>query len=373
VSATGPFLLEQTETGWLLRPLGDWCLANLAGLDDALAAADWPTGGAMALDGSALTGLDSAGLMLIHRHLTRAGYVWADLGVRGFNDERLQLIRLVVDRLAAAGPAPLAPSGFLARLGRLVSADWAQLPGLLTLLGQIVEGLVDLVRHPTGFRRNEFFVQLSAVGLGALPIVGVMTFLIGVVFAYLLGIQIEKYGANIFIVDGVTLAIARELSPMLVAILVAGRSGAAFTAQIGAMKVTEEIDAIATLGLSPVRVLVLPRLLAILVAMPLLAFFGDLMGVLGAAMVAAAQLDITVPTFFSRMRDVLPLDTVTYGLSKTPAFAAAIAFIACRNGFAVSRDARSVGQRTTDTVVASLMAVIMINALYALLDPELTG
>jgi phospholipid/cholesterol/gamma-HCH transport system permease protein len=371
VTGAGPFVLEQTATGWLLRLTGDWRLANLAALDAALAGHAWPEHGGLTLDGTALTGLDSAGLMLIHHRLKAAGTAWSTIELTGFDAERLALIRLVTERLAVEAPAAEAKHGFLARLGREVSLVWAELPGLLTLLGQISEGLFDLVRRPADFRMREFFVQLRAVGLGALPIVAMMTFLIGVVFAYLLGIQIEKYGANIFIVDGVSLAIARELSPMLVAILVAGRSGAAFTAQIGAMKVTEEIDAIATLGLSPVKVLVLPRLLAIVVAMPLLAFFGDLMGVLGSATVAAAQLDITYHTFFARMRDVLPLDTVTYGLSKTPAFAFAIAFIACRNGFAVSRDARSVGERTTATVVASLMAVILINAFYALIDPEL--
>lgn len=370
MTGAGPFVIEQSATGWLLRPLGDWRLANLAGLDAALAGATWPRG-APTLDGAGLTGLDSAGLMLIHHHLRAAGVAWPDVALTGFDAERLALIQLVVGRLEAPAPAPAVPSTLLARVGHEVARAWAELPGLLTLLGQISEGLVGLLRRPAGFRLREFFVQLQAVGLGALPIVAMMTFLIGVVFAYLLGIQIEKYGANIFIVDGVSLAIARELSPMLVAILVAGRSGAAFTAQIGAMKVTEEIDAIATLGLSPVKVLVLPRLIAIVLAMPLLAFFGDLMGVLGAATVAAAQLDITFHTFFMRMRDVLPLDTVTYGLSKAPAFAAAIAFIACRNGFAVSRDARSVGERTTATVVMSLMAVILINALYAILNPPL--
>jgi phospholipid/cholesterol/gamma-HCH transport system permease protein len=216
-------------------------------------------------------------------------------------------------------------------------------------------------------------VQLQVVGLEGMLIVALMTFLIGVVFAYLLGIQIEKYGANIFIVDGVAIAICRELAPMLTAILVAGRSGAAFTAQIGAMKVTEEIDAIATLGLSPYQVLVLPRLLAILIAMPLLTFFGDLMGLLGSALVAAQQLDITFFTFFSRLQDVLSLDSVFFGLYKAPAFAAAIALIACRNGFAVSRDARSVGEGTTKTVVQSLVAVILINAAYALASPEYRG
>jgi phospholipid/cholesterol/gamma-HCH transport system permease protein len=197
-----------------------------------------------------------------------------------------------------------------------------------------------------------------------------MTSLVGMVFAHLLAIQIEKYGANIFIVDGVALAVARELAPLLTAILVAGRSGAAFTAQIGAMKVTEELDAISTLGLSPFHVLVLPRMLAIVVAMPLLTFFGDLLGLLGAALIAAQQLDITLFTFFSRLKDVLPLDSVLYGLYKAPVFAIAIALIACRNGFAVTRDARSVGERTTATVVQSLVAVILINALFAVLSQE---
>lgn len=365
-----PFTLEGSGTGWLLRLAGDWRLASLASLDVALAAVVWPKTGPLTLDGAALTGLDSAGMMLIQHRLKAAGIEWREVSLTGFDGDRQLLIDLVADRLAAPSPVLAPRSGFLARIGRRVGQAWALLPGQLALLGQIVEGLADLARRPAGFRMREFFVQLEAVGLGALPIVALMTFLIGVVFTYLLGIQIEKYGANIFIVDGVSLAVARELSPMLVAILVAGRSGAAFTAQIGAMKVTEEIDAIATLGLSPVSVLVLPRLLAILIAMPLLAFFGDFMGMLGAATVAATQLDISMHTFFTRMRDVLPFNTVVYGLSKTPAYAVAIAFIACRNGFAVSRDARSVGERTTATVVTSLMAVIVINALYAVINPE---
>jgi phospholipid/cholesterol/gamma-HCH transport system permease protein len=136
------------------------------------------------------------------------------------------------------------------------------------------------------------------------------------------------------------------------------------------MKVTEEIDAISTLGLSPFQVLVLPRLLAIVVAMPVLTFFGDLLGLLGAAFIAAQQLDITFYTFFSRLQEVLPLDDVLFGLYKAPVFAAAIALIACRNGFSVSRDARSVGEHTTTTVVQSLVAVILINAAFAVASPD---
>ncbi|HEX8979693.1 MAG TPA: ABC transporter permease [Parasulfuritortus sp.] len=366
-----PLSLERTESGGVLRLTGDWRLPQLNHLEHALAATAWPKGGTLTVDGSALAGLDSAGVMLLHRHLRQAGFPWQTVALTGFDAERLPLAELVADRLAAEPPpAPVRP-GFLARLGRDVSGLAEVLPGLVGFLGWLAESLFDLLRRPAGFRARETFVQLESVGLRALPIVALMTFLIGVVFAYLLGIQIEKYGANIFIVDGVSMAIARELSPLLVAILMAGRSGAAFTAQIGAMKVTEEIDAIATLGLSPMQVLVVPRLIAIVIAMPLLTFFGDVVGIAGSAMVAASQLDITFYTFVTRLKDVLPASVVTFGLYKAPVFAAAIAFIACRNGFAVSRDARSVGERTTSTVVSSLVAVILIDALFAVLHPEL--
>ena len=239
-------------------------------------------------------------------------------------------------------------------------------------LGHVAEAVLDLFRRPALLRHRELTVQLQKVGLDALAIIAMMTFLVGVVFAFLLGIQIQKFGANIYVVDGIALAVTRELSPLLTAVLVAGRSGAAFTAQIGAMKVTEEIDAIATLGLSPIQVLVLPRLIALVLALPLLTFVGDVMGVLGASVVAASQLDVTYYTFFERLKSALPINTVYFGLSKAPVFAAAIAFIACRNGFAVSRDATSVGAFTTRTVVQSLVAVILINAAFAIAYPELT-
>jgi phospholipid/cholesterol/gamma-HCH transport system permease protein len=365
-----PFVLEQTESGGVLRLAGEWRLAQLVDLDSALATVKWP--GTLSLDGSGIAGLDSAGVMLLYNRLQAAGLTWNKIELAGFESDQRALIQMVTDRLnVAALPATKRP-GWIANLGRQVSDVAATLPGLLGFLGWIGDALLELFRRPAGFRGRETVVQLEAVGLRALPIVALMTFLMGVVFAYLLGIQAEKYGANIFIVDGVSMAMARELSPLLVAILMAGRSGAAFTAQIGAMKVTEEIDAIATLGLSPMQVLVIPRLIAIVIAMPLLTFFGDVVGIAGSAVVAASQLDITFVTFVNRLKDVLPLDTVIYGLVKAPAFAAAIAFIACRNGFAVSRDARSVGQRTTSTVVSSLVAVILINALFAVLHPEAT-
>ena len=215
------------------------------------------------------------------------------------------------------------------------------------------------------FRLKETVSQFETVTLDAIGIVALVTFLIGIVFAYLLGVQAQRFGATIFVVDGVGLAICRELSPILVAVIVAGRSGAAFTAQIGAMKVQEETDAIRTLGLSPIQVLVVPRLVAIMVGLPLLVFVGDVAGIAGGMLIAALQLDISPTAFLARLHTVLPMKALVVGLAKAPVFAAFIALIACRMGLAVSRDARSVGEHTTSTVVQSIVWVIVLDAVFA--------
>jgi phospholipid/cholesterol/gamma-HCH transport system permease protein len=362
--------LEKIGTGAMLRLGGDWRLPALAEIQAAFAALPPFQLERLRVDGDGLEGLDSAAAMVLMEGLRARGVAWGAVELTGFAPRRLALLELVARRWQEPLPRPSPRPTWLFRLGAFAWTELAGLRAMLAFIGRVGEALGASLRRPRRLRPREFFTQLEVVGLEALVIVGMMTFLVGLVFAHLLAIQIEKYGANIFIVDGVALALARELAPMLTAILVAGRSGAAFTAQIGAMKVTEEIDAIAVLGLSPVQVLVLPRLLAIVVAMPLLTFFANLMGLLGGAFIAARQLDITFFTFFARLQEVLSLDSVLYGLYKAPVFAAAIALIACRNGFAVTRDARSVGERTTLTVVQSLVAVILINAAFAVTSPD---
>ncbi|MBI5331583.1 MAG: MlaE family lipid ABC transporter permease subunit [Betaproteobacteria bacterium] len=357
--------LETHPDGQRLILHGEWRLAHLAALDQAVAALRLDPAQPLILDGAALTGLDSAGAMLLVEASKRAGLTWSGVALEGFEAKHQSMLALVAERCVLCRLTPEPHRSLLHRFGALMVRTLHKARTYLAFFGQTVDGLGRLAAHPRRFRHKEFFVQLEGVGLESIPIVVLMTFLTGMVFAYLLGIQVEKYGANIFIVDGVSLALARELAPMLTAILLAGRSGAAFTAQIGAMRVAEEVDAITTLGLSPIQVLVLPRLLAIVIAMPLLTFLGDVTGLLGSALVAAQQLDITLYTFFYRLNSVLGVQHVLYGLAKAPFFAAAIALIACRNGFAVSRDARSVGEHTTATVVTSLVAVILINAAFA--------
>jgi phospholipid/cholesterol/gamma-HCH transport system permease protein len=180
-------------------------------------------------------------------------------------------------------------------------------------------------------------------------------------------VQAVRYGANIFVADGIALGVCRELSPILASVLVAGRSGAAFTAQIGTMKVEEEIDAIRTLGLSPIQVLVIPRLLALMLALPLLVFVGDAAGIAGGLAVGAWQLDIAPRVFLDRVHGILDVTQLAIGLVKAPVFAAFIAVIACRMGMSVSRDARSVGENTTSTVVQCIVWVIVLDAAFAVL------
>jgi phospholipid/cholesterol/gamma-HCH transport system permease protein len=323
------------------------------------------------LDGAGITQLDTNGAwLLLAAARPQASDPMPEL--RAFEPPHRAMLELVAQHCAttAVQPAPHR-EGLLELIGRSTLVVWAHLTGLLDFVGRLFFELAALMGRPGRWRWREFGAQVSSVFVGAIPIVIGMLFLLGVVFAYLLGDQAQQYGASIFVVDGLLLAILREVSPIIVAVLVAGRTGAAITAQIGTMKVTEEIDAITTLGLSPLAVLVIPRILALLIAMPLLVFIGDIAGIAGGMLVVEAQLDISKSIFMDRVVEVLDLKTLLVGLGKAPVFAIFIALIACRMGLSVTRDARSVGANTTSTVVQSLVAIIILNAIFAVMFVKL--
>ncbi len=317
------------------------------------------------LDSAGITALDTNGAWLL---LDAAG---VHEGVeppelRGFAPQHRALMELVARHVGRTGALPPPRrEGVIEITGRGAMAMGGHVVGLLDFVGHLTFELAALIGRPGQWRWREFGAQVRDVFVGAIPIVIGMMFLLGVVFAYLLGDQAVRYGANILVVDGLLLAMLREVSPVIVAVLVAGRTGAAITAQIGTMKVNEEIDAIATLGLSPLAVLVIPRIVALLVALPLLVFIGDIAGMAGGMLVAKEQLDLSYRMFTDRMLDVIQLKTLLVGLGKAPVFAVFIAMIACRMGLTVSRDARSVGEHTTSTVVQSLVAIIILNAAFA--------
>jgi len=370
MSDTPWFTYDDTAGPPRLRLAGAWRLANLPAIEAALATsrsapAAWPR--ALQVDGSRLEALDSAGALLLLQSLERAG---ADAPRwEALEPGAARILDQVRQHRHARAPSPARPRSWLARaLGDVgeKAMGMAELArGHMAFLGQTTLALAELLRWPRRLRIRELTVQLDQAGLAAIPVVSLVTLLIGIVVTYLLGLQAGKYGANIFVVDGVGIGATREFAPIIVAVIIAGRSGASFTAQLGSMRLTEETDAIRTLGLSPMQVLVMPRVLALVIALPLLVFVGDVMSLLGAMAIAGPMLDITPSAFLARLRESLDLRHPMVGLLKAPAFAIAIALIGARMGMGVARDTRALGEATTSTVVQSIVAVILLDALFA--------
>jgi phospholipid/cholesterol/gamma-HCH transport system permease protein len=318
------------------------------------------------LDGSRLEALDTSASFILLKHLADIGCTRAMVSGRGLDPRHERLLLLVYERMTtppAVGHS--AHLGLVQRVGAAVLDVARLLKTHVDFVGVVTLELARLARRPASFRTRETVSQFEAVCIDAVPIVALVNFLIGVVIAYVLGVQAQRYGATLFVADGIALGICRELSPILSSVLVAGRSGAAFTAQIGAMKVEEEIDAISTLGLSPIQILVIPRLLALMVALPLLVFVGDIAGIFGGLLVGTWQLDIAPQVFLDRVHSALELQHFVIGLAKAPVFAAVVATIACAMGLKVSRDARSLGENTTSTVVQCIVWVIILDAVFA--------
>ncbi|MCU0896121.1 MAG: ABC transporter permease [Burkholderiales bacterium] len=357
------------RTTLLLR--GTWRVVSLPEVDaalDALTSAERID----VLDGAGLEALDTAGALALLRFVQSTGADPAKTPRENFTSKHLRILELVTASLeqVVAGRETRRP-GIFAGIGRHATDIGGLLLGHLNYLGLTAAGLWQLLRNPRRLRIKELAAQFEQVGINAIPVVALVTLLIGVVFAYLLGLQAEKYGASIFVVDGVALGMAREFSPIIVAVIVAGRSGAAFTAQLGTMRLTEETDAIRVLGLSPMDVLVIPRLLALVVALPLLVFVGNIMGNIGAMFMADTMLGITPTTYFERLQTAVRVRHYVVGLVKAPVFAFFISIIAIRMGMTVSRDTRSIGINTTSTVVQSIVSVILLDAMFAIVFQKL--
>jgi phospholipid/cholesterol/gamma-HCH transport system permease protein len=241
-----------------------------------------------------------------------------------------------------------------------------QVRGMLHFVGENTAALLRAVTSPRHLRFRHILSNIQQAGFDALPIVGLLSFLIGMVIAYQGSVQLARYGANIFIADLVGHATLRELAPMMVAIIVAGRSGSAYAAQIGTMKVTEEIDALRTMGVSPLELLVLPKLIALMIAVPLLTVFADFAGVMGGMLVASTQLDVDIYTFLDRFDDAIKVSTFLFGVGKAPVFAMIIALVGCYSGFQARGSADSVGRQTTVSVVQSIFLIIIADAIFSI-------
>jgi phospholipid/cholesterol/gamma-HCH transport system permease protein len=322
-------------------------------------------GGVFEIDASKVGRLDTAGALEI---LTLAG-AGPDTKVTAQEGAHADLFKLVQANMRT--PEPERPVNWLTHALERIGYSWADAAlhavNLCEFFGEVVVTLVRAIFQPRRFRINAIVRQMFEVWLRALTIVGILCFLIGVVLAYQSVQQLRAFGAETFSVEAVAIAIGRELGVLLTAIIVAGRSGSAFTAQIGTMQVNLEVDAMRTMGLNPIEWLVLPRIMALTLSMPLLAFWGVISGLLGGAFACSIYLDFTVAQFFERLRDTVGIWNFYTGMIKAPVFGFIIAAIGCYEGLQVTGSAESVGRLTTKSVVESIFFVIVLDAIFSII------
>lgn len=359
------FTTSQTEAGEAIVSFsGPMLVSSVGPLDKQLRALD----GIGAVDLSAVSAIDTVGAWLVWR-LAR------DNGARitGASEEAARLIAAV---RGAKGETPIIPqplpwAEWLPQIvGTKVAGMGKGLVGLLDFLGALLLAFFHLVRHPGRFRIRALVRQIELVGVTALPIVGLMSFLIGIVIAQQGAVQLRQFGAEIYTVNLTGRLSLRELGILMTSIMVAGRSGSAFAAQIGTMKLTEEVDAMRTIGVSPVEALIVPRVMASMLMLPLLGFYSALMAIIGGAFISMFQLDIPFITFLSRVQEVVPMHDLWVGLIKGPVFGLIVAVAGCYQGMQVQGNSEEVGLRTTMAVVQAIFAVIVLDAFFAVFFTE---
>ncbi|MCL7714995.1 ABC transporter permease [Stenotrophomonas mori] len=361
-AAEPPHCTMDPDVDGRLRLSGTWTLSTALQSADLLQGVKAPV---QALDARGIAQLDSAGVLQLLRFSRQAGL---DEDALLFRDEHHALV-CTIDEVADERPRAQRDYGFAAaldRLGRSVHAIGTNIVVLLGFFGENLAKLGRLLHQPRRLRLTATVHQMEQVGLDAVPLIALLSYLVGAVIAFLGSTILRDFGAEVYVVELVNIAFLREFGVLLTAIVLAGRTASAFTAQIGAMKAREEIDAIQALGLDPIDLLVLPRVLALVVMLPLLTFIAMIAGLAGGVTVGAFDLDIPPQMYLARMYDTMQVRHLLVGMSKAPVFALIIALIGCLEGFKVRGTAQSVGERTTSSVVQTISLVIILDALAAL-------
>ncbi len=352
-------------TGSTAKCTGRWTAQMLDGIEHRLASIMWPAGRVQFdLSGAEL---DTVGAWLLSRaarDLRRAGH---DVSLDGADPAAVRLLQLVEANSAACDqPVHVHVPGMFEEIGRESEQQLHSYGDFLAFIGETASTAVASVLDPRKLRWKQIAVELQLAGVNALPIVGLLAFLLGVVIAYQGGTVLRDYGANVFIVDIVALSMVRELAPLITAIIVAGRTGSAYTAQIGTMMVTEEVDALRSIGISPQELLVLPKMIALVIALPLLTVYADFMGLVGGIVMSHSLLGLSAHSFVDRLAEAVSVESFLSGIGKAPVFAMLIALVGCFQGFQVSGSAEGVGRQTTISVVQSIFLVIVIDAAFSI-------
>jgi len=366
----------KTTGGVTIRSCGTWIIESLGGVEKTLKHFVGKTGKTdIQWDVSGVERIDSAGMMLFissYDLLIRNKCTIEIIGASASHDKLYQLLRQYVSEPPVAGEVLGSRiSGYLHSLGKGSVAFVHDMAAFLSFLGENFIIFLLALRHPLAIRYGAIVKNIEEAGVRAMPIIALTSFLIGVVIAYQGAVQLEKFGANIFIVDMISISVTRELAPLITAIVVAGRTGSSYTAEIGVMKITEEIDAMRTMGFDPLHFLVQPRIMALMIVMPLLIFFADIVGILAGMLISKIHLNISYGEFLRRLQVALEVKHLWIGLFKGPFFAWLIAAVACFRGFQVSNSTESIGRYTTISVVNAIFLVIACDALFSVLFTEL--
>jgi phospholipid/cholesterol/gamma-HCH transport system permease protein len=345
------------------RATGEWTLPHAARL---LALIEKAPDRLKDIDGRDIERLDSTGAMLMARYAAKVGLGLATVEVKPLHQPLVENVRDLCEATERDKKKELGFRRMLGRIGFAMEDYYTEVRALVGFGGLTLVTMLGTFMHPRRFRLTPTVHHMEQVGLDAVPLIALLSFMIGAVIAFLGATVLKDFGAEVFVVDLVSISFLREFAVLLTAIVLAGRTASAFTAQIGAMQSGEEIDAIRTLGLDPIELLVLPRLFALLLMLPLLTFIAMVAGLAGGLVVGAGALSISPEAYMVRMHETLELRHFLVGLSKAPMFAIVISLIGCLEGFQVQGTAESVGERTTSSVVQTISLVILLDAFAAL-------
>jgi phospholipid/cholesterol/gamma-HCH transport system permease protein len=369
MSTTPTFDLREENERTVLAVSGDWVVTTIHEVDPGLRALDLPAGVAM-LDVSGLGRIDTSGALIIDR----------TLGCEGrpqFVGEHRSAAGIIAQVHAASDPCEDEPShpgsilNLFERTGRGSVRLWHESIATLSFLGEALFRTGALMLNPRRLRWTPTVAVMEEAGLDALPIVAFLSFFVGMVVAFIGATTLADFGATIFVVELVGISMMREFGVILTAIILAGRTNSSFTAQIGAMRMRQEIDAMTTLGLSPMDVLVVPRIIAMVLMTPVLTFVATLAGIAGGVCVGWLALEINPTVFTARLQDYVPVANFWVGLSKAPVFGLVVALIGCRQGLLVGGSVQSLGHHTTTSVVQAIFSIIVIDAFFAIFYMEM--
>lgn len=351
---------------------GQWDIRHLPAIKATLQQISWPPSGTITIVGKTIEHMDSAGAWLLVFWQTQLSSQGLKVVLQDFSKEQLILLELVSSKVKEETKLPQVPVlTKVETVGKATIQQWMELKTYLAFIGKLSMEVLRLLPNPARWRWAAFAGVIYRNGFLALPIIALLSFLIGIVLTYQMGLQLKNYGANIFIVNLLGLAVLREFGPLLTAIMVAGRTGSSFTAQLGMMKLNQEIDALDTMGVTPAELLLLPRIFGLFISLPLLAMWSDIFGILGGMVMANSMLNITWYDFLHRFPTVIPLRAFLIGIGKAPVFALLIASIGCFQGIQVEGSAESVGRNTTRSVVLSIFFIIVADAIFSIIFSKL--